>query len=291
MTEMKGDIVNRVRRLPKPTKSAEALQPLLEAVSNAIYAVDDTFGSYAISRGRIVVTIKNLKSPSKIEIIVSDNGIGLSDDRFKAFCTADTDFKATRGGKGIGRLLWLDAFERIIVTSVFKSEGSGFRRRSFQFQLDPKDQIIDEKNEPIEDPLTGTIIRFYGVRGNAYAAKFPSHAATVIRHFGSHFLAEFILGKSPQIDLVIDDENASFPSDVTGFLEQDRGTTVIPTEDFGELQLASFVCKKAASTEFDGLHQLHYVANGRTVTTRKLDGVLGIGRFGYNDELVYHGCV
>jgi hypothetical protein len=45
MTAMKGDIVNRVRRLPKPTKPSEALQPLFRSVAvagpsaNAEYAV------------------------------------------------------------------------------------------------------------------------------------------------------------------------------------------------------------------------------------------------------------
>lgn len=36
---------------------------------------------------------------------------------------------------------------------------------------------------------------------------------------------------------------------------------------------------------------MHLVANGRTVTTRKIDGLIGIGRFGPNDDSVYHGCV
>ena len=31
MTSLRGDVVNRVRRLPKPTRAAEALLPLFEA--------------------------------------------------------------------------------------------------------------------------------------------------------------------------------------------------------------------------------------------------------------------
>ncbi len=60
---------------------------------------------------------------------------------------------------------------------------------------------------------------------------------------------------------------------------------------FGELALASFVCKKIASASFEGSHQLHYIANGRTVLTRKIDGLLGIGAFGIDGGGVYHGCV
>ena len=49
MTEMTGSILNRVRRLPKPTKASEALKPLFEAVSNAMHAVEDQFELEALS--------------------------------------------------------------------------------------------------------------------------------------------------------------------------------------------------------------------------------------------------
>jgi len=65
----------------------------------------------------------------------------------------------------------------------------------------------------------------------------------------------------------------------------------VVTSEFGELELASFICDKTASANFDGLHQLHLVANGRTVVTRKIDGLVGVGRLGENEDLVYHGCV
>jgi len=65
----------------------------------------------------------------------------------------------------------------------------------------------------------------------------------------------------------------------------------VESQEFGTLSLASFVCDKAASANFDGLHQMHLVANGRTVTTRKIDGLIGIGRFGSDGTNVYHGCV
>jgi hypothetical protein len=256
-----------------------------------MHAVEDLYGTSDIERGRIHVTVTNLKTPSSIEIIVSDNGVGLNDERFRAFCTTDTDFKVKRGGKGVGRLLWLDAFEHINVISTYKVKDT-IVRRSFRFQLTPNEQITDEEiEEASEDEQVGTITQFVGLRGNAYSTKFPGQASALIRHFGSHFLAEFILGKAPQIELSIDGEGASFPLDVRKLFVEDRGKKEIETSEFGQLELASFVFKKAASADFDGLHQLHFVANGRTVTTRKIDGLLGIGRFGSDDDLVYHGCV
>ncbi|WP_373090005.1 ATP-binding protein [Sneathiella sp.] len=293
MTSMQGDIVNRVKRLPKPSLAAEALQPVFEAVSNSLHAIEDAFGDALYqSQGSIAVTIRNLRSPDEIEIIVDDNGIGLEPPRFKAFCTTDTDYKIERGGKGVGRLLWLDAFEKIKVVSVYK-DGAKMFRRSFSFRLETQDQIIDENVTEISGGSinTGTSVTFSGLRGTAYRTKFPSQGATIVKHFGSHFFADFILGKSPKIIVDIEDNSATFPEEIQNLKIEDRGAATLTTSEFGELSLASFICHKNASANFDGSHQIHLVANGRTVTTRKIDGLLGIGRFGPDGDRVYHGCV
>jgi hypothetical protein len=292
MTSMRGDIVNRVKRLPKPSQAAEALQPVFEAVSNSLHAVEDAFGDQYQAQGLITVTITAPKTHSDIEIVVSDNGVGLEPDRFKAFCTTDTDYKINRGGKGVGRLLWLDAFGYIKVVSIFRDEQKGFRR-SFTFRLQADEQITDEQIEELDPSSlrTGTAITFKGLRGNAYQTKFPSQSATIIKHFGSHFFADFILGKSPRLTVDIEGEATVFPEEIQNLKIEDRGVATIETEDFGPLTLASFVCHKAASANFDGLHQMHLVANGRTVTTRKIDGLIGIGRFGPDGNNVYHGCI
>ena len=77
MTSLRGDVVNRVRRLPKPTQAAEALQPVFEAISNALHAVEDKFGTTYQTRGRIVVTMSSVRDADAITMTVSDNGVGL----------------------------------------------------------------------------------------------------------------------------------------------------------------------------------------------------------------------
>lgn len=292
MTTLRGDIVNRVKRLPKPAQAAEALQPVFEAVSNSLHAVEDAFGNNYQTQGRIAVTITSPRAPTEIEIIVSDNGVGLGPERFEAFCTTDTDYKIGRGGKGVGRLLWLDAFSHIKIVSVYREHDKIFRR-SFNFHLDTMNQITDEAIQEISDNVapTGTIVTFRGLRDNTYQAKFPSQPATIVKHFGSHFFADFILGRSPSVIVDIEGNATSFPEEIQNLRIEDRGIAIIETVDFGTLNLASFVCHKAASANFDGLHQMHLVANGRTVTTRKIDGLIGIGRFGPEEDRVYHGCV
>lgn len=291
MTSMRGDIVHRVRRLPKPSNAAEALQPLFEAVSNSLHAIEDLFRDQFREKGQITVTFKSLRDPANIVILVDDNGAGLEPKRFEAFCTTDTPHKIERGGKGVGRLLWLDAFEQIKVSSVFKDETGKYFKRSFTFKLSSTEQITEEELLEVSASESGTSVILQGLRGNAYRTKFPSLPATIIKHVGSHFFANFILGQSPRVVVDIEGTTAEFPAEIIKLRVEERGVAEIPTEEFGTLKLASFICKKAASANFEGLHQMHLVANGRTVTTRKVDGLLGIGRFGVEDDLVYHGCI
>lgn len=292
MTSLSGNIINRVRRLPKPANAAEALQPLFEAVSNGMHAVEDACSSDEVDAGRIDIVIENLKSPTELTITVSDTGVGLDPVRFEAFHTTDTDFKIKRGGKGIGRLLWLDAFDHAKVASVFQQDGKLFKR-SFDFVLDKADQIRNESLEELAPGAarTGTITTFRGLRGTDYQSKFPTQPAVITRHFGSHFLAEFILGKSPTVTLTIGAKTQEFPAGIRDLLIEERGKTEIETPDFGKLTIAHFIFRSAASAGFEGTHQLHLVANGRTVMTRKIDGLVGVGRFGPDGNAVYHGCV
>lgn len=292
MTSLAGDIVNRVRRLPKPTSAAESLQPIFEAVSNAMHATEDRFPDGASRlQGRIDIVLEGLADPATLRVRVTDNGIGLGDDRFAAFVTTDTGFKFERGGKGVGRLLWLDMFEAIRVESIFQAADGQLWKRTFNFVLAETDQLQNETLEPIEDGVSGTSVEFEGIREGSYRTKFPERPAVAARFFGSHFLAEFILGNSPQVFLTVDGRDTTFPEGIRALLIEERGVSQFRDEIFGDLSLSHFVFRSAASAGFDGKHQLHFIANGRTVTTRKIDGLVGVGFFGEDGKAVYHGCV
>ncbi len=145
MRNLTPNIANRVRKLPKPSNHTQGLQPLFEAVSNAFFAIEDRFGEDKLSAGQVNVDVTELGDPETIRISVSDNGIGLDDDRFEAFCTIDTDFKRPKGGKGVGRLFWLDAFRNITVASAYKAQGK-IQERAFRFHLRNEKQIEPIKN-------------------------------------------------------------------------------------------------------------------------------------------------
>ena len=97
LTTLSPNIENRVRKLSKPSSPAQGLLPLFEAVSNAFFAIDDRSEMEAGHRGQVLVTVRDLSSLDKLQITVKDDGIGLDDERFGAFCEVDTDFKSEKG--------------------------------------------------------------------------------------------------------------------------------------------------------------------------------------------------
>lgn len=51
------NIENRVRKLPKPANYSQALQPLFEAVSNALYAIEDRVLLGMTEQGKVRIDI------------------------------------------------------------------------------------------------------------------------------------------------------------------------------------------------------------------------------------------
>ena len=55
--------------------ASEALQPLFEAISNSLHAVEDAYRARYQELGRIIVTIVSIKTPKSVQITVADNRI------------------------------------------------------------------------------------------------------------------------------------------------------------------------------------------------------------------------
>lgn len=47
--------------------------------------------------------------------IVEDNGLGFTPENMSSFETLDSDYKAGIACRGVGRLLWLKAFDRVSI--------------------------------------------------------------------------------------------------------------------------------------------------------------------------------
>ena len=292
MISLRPNLVKRIERLPKPTNVAGAMQPLFEAVSNAIHATQERYGENVSSIGRVIVTVITNRKKEGVSASVKDNGSGLDKSNWRAFTTTDTDNKIQTGGKGVGRLMWLDCFENIKVSSVFKTENGQFHRREFRFKLAMDDQIQDIKNEDLEGVAECCFcVRFEGLRNNGYRKEFPGRNSFVFQHLTSHFLPMFIGGQCPQLSVHVGDETREYPDAISDIVHRREATEDVETKVYGQLKLTLMECDKVASAYLKGQHFVHFVAHNRTVHSQCINGKLGFTHFGPNNDRVFHAIV
>lgn len=143
---MKVDIKGRIEKM-KLTKD-KCFLPLFESVVNSFQSIEeledrnDTYIEITVKRDFSQECVEDIDFISPIiGFVIEDNGIGFNKDNFESFDTSDSTYKFEKGGKGIGRFLWLKAFNEIKVESIFE-EDSINKKITFDFELD---------NEPIKN--------------------------------------------------------------------------------------------------------------------------------------------
>ena len=207
----------RVRNTTLP--KSHALLPLLEAIVNGIQAIDARYGPRASSGSiRVVINRSSYEQQSLFEsgqgrpplkeiegFTVSDDGVGFNSENMASFTTLDSDYKANLGCRGVGRLLWLKAFDRVEVSSVFKDEDQSCKSRSFVFTIS---QEIEELPAPPLEFDTGSIVQLIGFK-EAYRRAAPKSVEAIARQVFEHCIWYFLReGGAP--DIVISDNDSSF---------------------------------------------------------------------------------
>ncbi|WP_317202074.1 ATP-binding protein [Janthinobacterium sp.] len=106
-----------------------------EAIANALDAEATDIG--------IVISIQSFTSPETLNIAITDNGKGFTDESFERFKTL---MKPKDGfHKGIGRLVFLNYFENVSISSEWECSR---RRFTFKEKFDGKSEL-DKLNEPV----------------------------------------------------------------------------------------------------------------------------------------------
>jgi anti-sigma regulatory factor (Ser/Thr protein kinase) len=198
------DLQGRIGNTKLPLSNG--LYPLFEAISNSIHAIEEV----KEKKGLIEVEVVRL-APTPglygedastnlpiLGFVIQDNGIGFTDANFKSFQTSDSTKKKTKGGKGVGRFLWLKAFDRVEVESVYE-QGGRLCKRTFEFQLTEKGV---EKEKMTQADTTGrkTTVRLAGFKAAfRQHQSCPKSAVTIARKIVEHFLESFILATCPKI--------------------------------------------------------------------------------------------
>jgi hypothetical protein len=183
MPNLQSDFEGLIARLPLRPSEKTALLPLYEAISNGLHAVSERFEeSGRIEEGKIEIKLLRLNEEGESNRVngftIYDNGIGLTEENFKYFCTPYSQLKILRGPKGVGRLSWVKIFKKIQVQSAFQN-GAELKKRAFRFYLRSSDQIefIDSEAK-FDGP--GTLVRLEGFK-YSYFAKCPFTTKVIIQ--------------------------------------------------------------------------------------------------------------
>jgi len=121
-----ADLEGILKNTPMP--KSKPLFPLFEAVTNSLDALEQCTYSPTIEihiirdDNELVSEVAGAGRSALASIIgfrVQDNGVGFTEENLLSFRTYSSRQKADRGGKGVGRFLWLKAFDEVRIESTF----------------------------------------------------------------------------------------------------------------------------------------------------------------------------
>lgn len=274
-TSLKGRLRNT-----KLLKS-QGLLPLFEAVVNSIHAIEEAKKEFRKS----TITIQIVRSKQKIikdktadgkeagigesditGFVITDNGIGFNEDNFKSFETLDSGYKEKKGCKGIGRLVWLKAFQRVHIDSLFRDTDGDICRRTFDF--DSKNEISNHTKEKMSEKLSlGTSVTLEGFNPE-YRDKSKKETLAIANQLLEHCLWYYIRKEEvPQIVIVDENNHCIIIDDLFGEYQHSISPPVTfnvkdKTFEIIHIKLAHRLARK---------HQVAYSASGRLVKEHTLN--------------------
>ncbi|MDI9094701.1 ATP-binding protein [Providencia hangzhouensis] len=197
-TNLKGRLRNT--SLPKN----HGLMPVFEAVVNSIHSIEEMNNlpdgkiTLRINRATQVNLDLDIKSqPPIIGFTIIDNGCGFNEINVKSFKTLDSDHKIDKGCRGVGRLMWLKAFDLVEIESHFFDIDSKLKKRIFRFN--DKSGIHGEKLVEATSQQPGTIIKLINFDENL-RKHVPSRGLSIANQLLEHVLWYFVRqGSAPKI--------------------------------------------------------------------------------------------
>ncbi|CAM4062104.1 hypothetical protein BOBR111200_23610 [Bordetella bronchialis] len=140
---------------------------------------------------------------------VRDNGCGFDDANLQSFQTLDSAFKAAEGCRGVGRLLWLKAFDSVRVVSDFYGTSNVLLRRAFSFTVAKGVDGVTLADAPSGVNGRQTEVCLQGFR-KEYRDRAPKTARTIANDLFEHCLWYFVRdGGAPRIKVLDQDEAIS----------------------------------------------------------------------------------
>lgn len=257
---------------------AKALWPLFETVINSIQSLEDS----DVDEKKIVVEAirskyvqlktdeqgNTIEEPTHFEsFIVKDNGNGFNTENYTSFLEAYSQLKVRKGCKGIGRFLWLKAFDKVEIKSTY-FEDNCWHLRSFDFNLDG---VKPEQNDSILEPKDveqNTTVCLYGFK-NLYCDSVACSLESLAKKIIEHCLPYFITGKCPQI-ILKDNRGESFK--LNSYYEKTYKDSL--HQDHVKLREKEYTLYHMFLSEGADRHELHLCANNREVKSYALSNYI-----------------
>ena len=266
---MKVDLAGKIKNTQLPR--SKALLPMFETVVNAFQAIEETKERMSLPKVEIVVerdddVLPGVEIDSAVNgFTVTDNGIGFTDGNMDSFFTSDTQYKVGRGGKGIGRFIWLKAYECAEIESHYWENGK-LVKRAFKFTI-----TADQPDGPVtasKESAPKTTVRLVEMR-SPYKEN-CTHGLELIGHrLIEHCLPFFLDPKCPAVN--IRDKNKQIDLN-RYFREIFAAKATQHSFNVGDtvFTLRGLQLHNPHETQ----HRLIYAANSREVVTEKLDKYL-----------------
>jgi len=278
---------------------SEALTPVFEAIDNSIRAIQDREKAAGKKiKGEITVRIirestvqqdlsKNTDGKKIISFEIVDNGIGFDKKNFKSFETPFTTTDKSNGRKGIGRMFWLKAFDKVEINSVY-SEKDRKKQRRFEFSkkygIVPKDTDLDvNAPQQTEIKLIGFNER-YRKKQSAF-----KRSRTIAERILEYFISYFILETAPSIKVIDSDREISINN-----LYSEIAKNVVKRDlKIGRTHFN--IVHTKLSPDFNKEHKLIFCGHNREVSGLNIETHLGKSPFVDPDhpenEFFYNGYI
>jgi hypothetical protein len=257
---------------------SDALLPLFEAIINSIHSINELKArQHGVIHVRIsrdhtqeALSFDNASKSSLLPIksfAIEDNGVGFTDVNFKSFGTADSQQKSSIGGKGVGRFLWLKAFDHAQVVSTYTSDDGNSYKRTFSLRLSPRG-VEDHANTVSSERERKTVVELCEIRSE-YREGLPHNAETIAKKIVEHCLEYFVLGTAPYIHIHDSDSDTVISLNEL-FEEQIRGTS--SRGEFKALRRHFNIHNLRVSPSYQSTHRLYFCADDRSVKSINLAG-------------------
>ena len=247
------------------------LLPLFEAIKNSFDAVENLNKH---DQPIIRITLERDRTQFALEeegtynypisgFKIEDNGPGFNDENYASFQTSDSTYKARSGGKGVGRFIWLKAFESVFISSIYE-EKDIFYERQFSFILSYEGI---EGGKPIQCVVQApiTIVHLRNFK-DEYKSSCPKKVDTIAHKILEHFLVFFMANECPSVFL-IDDNGESINLNKLFHTEYKTSSRQVEYNVRGHsFKMAGVKIKSSNPLN----HKLFYCANGREVFDESL---------------------